>query len=68
MTDAEKLRGFADYVLAFGENAVILNMTFALRRIADLLDAVPPETLAALKDGTWKAAPVEPTTGMTATP
>ena len=68
MTDAEKLRGLADYVLALGENSITLGMAFDLRRIADLLDAVPPETLAALKDGTWKAAPVEPTTGMTATP
>ena len=35
-----------------------------LNSIADLLDAVPPETLRALQAGTWKAVPVEPTTGM----
>ena len=37
-----------------------------LNRIADLLDAVPPETLAALKAGTWRAVPVEPTEEMVA--
>ena len=64
MTDAEKLRGLADYVLALGENSITLGMAFDLRRIADLLDAVPPETLRALQAGTWRAVPVEPTTGM----
>ena len=36
----------------------------AILRAADLLDAIPPETLAALKAGTWQAVPVEPTEAM----
>ena len=54
MTDAEKLRRVAKFL----DDTVVQD---DLRRIADLLDAVPPETLAALKAGTWRVMPVEPT-------
>ena len=57
MTDAEKLR-------SIGRNYVGYDFAKVLFRIADLLDAVPPETLEALKAGTWKAVPMEPTYGM----
>ena len=67
MTDAEKLRALAkwhdlqdDKIGYFGEREVQAD----LLRIADLLDAVPPETLAALRDGTWQAVPKEPTERM----
>ena len=53
MTDAEKLRIIArDYTVPWINE---------LLRVADLLEAVPPEVLKALKNGTWKAVPVEPT-------
>ena len=54
MTDAEKLR-------SIGRDYVGYDFAKVLFRIADLLDAVPPETLAAIRAGTWKAVPVEPT-------
>ncbi len=57
MTDAEKLR----------EIATCLEMVAhkeTCEEIADLLEVIPPETLAALKAGTWKAVPVEPTEKM----
>ena len=61
MTDAEKLRELAnDLALELGTNNTSL-----LRRIADLLDAVPPETLAAIAAKRWKAVPVEPTEAQT---
>ena len=62
MNDPEKLRELARFIFArLGENTITLGMVFDLRRIADLLDAVPPEVLKALAKGTWKAVPVEPT-------
>ena len=69
MTDAEKLRRIAtglrgrDPSLFPGDDPLMLEESDAvsLRRIAGLLDAVPPETLEAIRDGTWKAVPVEPT-------
>ena len=66
MTDAEKLRELADW---FEKPDDEINITWQeapdiLRRIADLLDAVPPETLVALKAGTWKAVPVKRTDEM----
>ena len=33
-------------------------VNWTLNRIADLLDAVPPEVLKALADKTWRAVPV----------
>ena len=57
MTDAEKLRDISTYI-------ALTEYRDAILRAADLLDAVPPETLAALKGGTWKAVPVEPTEEM----
>ena len=50
MTDAEKLRKIAEW-LGFGvphASTGTLEVFIFLRRIADLLDAVPPETLCAL--------------------
>ena len=65
MTDADKLKVLAGYILsALGENTITLDIASDLRRIADLLEAVPPEVLKALKAGTWKAVPVEPTSKM----
>ena len=68
MTDAEKLREISRSMQAGDDicrpaqaqeyrDSQADNIK-ALCRIADLLDAVPPETLAALKAGTWKAVPV----------
>ena len=56
MTDADKLRMVAD-----GLPDYCSVEKFHLRRIAERLDAVPSETLTAIKAGTWKATPVEPT-------
>ena len=68
MTDAEKLRHLAEWFGVLGPETydpdVREEVQADLRRIADLLDAVPPETLAAIKAGTWKAVPVEPTRAM----
>ena len=65
MTDAEKLRRLArelDEVNADQrgiESAPIYpGDPELLFRIADLLDAVPPETLEAIKNGRWKAVPL----------
>ena len=62
MTDAEKLRAIAQGIFHGAElphgDVIFLN------RMSDLLDAVPPETLRALKAGTWKAVPAEPTQEM----
>ena len=64
MTDADKLRLLArwhdekDNMRGYlGAREVQADLC----RIADLLEAVPPETLKALADKTWKAVPVEPT-------
>ena len=57
MTDAEKLR-------EIGRNYVGYDFSKDLFRIASLLDAVPPETLVALKAGTWRAVPMKPTAKM----
>ena len=59
MTDVDKLRELAKIFnprLYYNEEDGVF-----LYRIADLLDSIPPETLAALKAGTWKAVPVEST-------
>lgn len=61
MTDAEKLREVADYIEKYPTTG---RLSPDLRRIASLLDAVPPETLAAIAAGTWRAVPVEPTEKM----
>jgi hypothetical protein len=58
MTDAEKLREIAE---AHAEGLAvpeIIAWIDDLRRIADLLDSVPPEVLKALANKTWKAVPV----------
>ena len=55
MTDAEKLRELAKIFnprLYYNRGDGIF-----LRRIADLLDAIPPETIAALKAGMKTAMP-----------
>ena len=62
MTDADKLRALAHW---FENPDDEINLTWQeapviLRRIADLLDAVPPETLEAIKAGTWRAIPKVP--------
>ena len=62
MTNAEKLRTLANWLQCFHDpNAGDSGL---LRRIAGLLDAVPPETLEAIKTGAWRAVPVEPTKAM----
>ena len=58
MRDQKKLREVAKLMEQDGYNDTLPNF---LRRIASLLDAVPPETLTGLKAGTWRAVPVEPT-------
>ena len=64
MTDAERLRELANNFDRGYPSSTPWNCAAHLRRIADLLDAVPPETLKALGTGTWKAVPVEPTKEM----
>ena len=61
MTDAEKLREIA---IVLDQDGFHHRRAKELRRIADLLDSIPPETLKALADKTWKAVPVEPTEDM----
>ena len=66
MTDADKLRRIG---LALRDKEALLfeNAPLYIKQLeccADLLDAVPPETLKAIKAGTWKAVPVEPTNTM----
>ena len=51
MTDAEKLRELAGYFDGGCPSSTPWNCAAHLRRIADLLDAVPPETLRALGAG-----------------
>ena len=64
MTDAEKLRAIAESLDYTGALYAQVEAADVLRHIADLLDAIPPETLGALKAGAWKAVPVEPTKAM----
>lgn len=67
MTDAERLRDLAQKLKRLGDKYGEWGeqkFPALLHRIADLLDAVPPETLAAIKAGTWKAVPVVPTAEM----
>ena len=68
MTDAERVRRLAqelDEVNADQRGVecapIYPGDPELLLSIASLLDAIPPETLAAIKEGTWKAVPVEPT-------
>ena len=64
MTDAEKLRLLARWHDEKDNMRGYLGAREVqddLRRIADLLEAVPPEVLKALAYKTWKAVPVEPT-------
>ena len=61
MTDANYLRETASLLQTDGFH---YGVAVELRRIASMLDAVPPETLVALKAGTWVAVPVEPTDKM----
>lgn len=60
MIDAEILRTIADRreagTAAFAQ--WMFNTRGDLYRIASLLDSVPPETLKALAEKTWKAVPV----------
>ena len=62
MTDAERLRKIARSTSCWA--GMGLRDVEFLHRIADLLEAVPPEVLEAIKKGTWKAMPVEPTEKM----
>ena len=70
MTDADWLRERANTMERISEGASeitkpeIMEFICTIRRIASLLDAVPPEVLRALADKTWKAVPVEPTDEM----
>lgn len=59
MTDAEKLRELArQYVQNIGlRTPELVAWRDDLNRIADLLDAVPPEALKALADGTHIVIP-----------
>lgn len=58
MTDTEKLRSLADSHEAMSGGAPeITAWVNDLRRIAGLLDAVPPETLAAIKAGAAVVVP-----------
>ena len=58
MTDAEKLRLIANGFINSANQAIFIEQedatlsTNLLIKVADFLDAVPPETLAALKAGT----------------
>ena len=61
MTDADKLREIAEFV---DDEMFNSHDGDNLRRIADLLDAIPTETLAALKAGSWRAIPKKPTNAM----
>ena len=66
MTDADKLRRIG---LALRDKEALLfeNAPLYIKQLeccADLLDAVPPETLRALKEGTWVAVPKKPTVSM----
>lgn len=63
MTDAEKLRLIAKWFENPDDEIDITwqEASILLGRIANLLDTVPPETIKALADKTWKAVPVEPT-------
>lgn len=58
MTDTERLRELSSCLRS---DLVQVSDPAFMRRIADLLEAVPPEVLKALGDGTWQAVPVEPT-------
>ena len=58
MTDADKLRELAGYFDRGCPSSTPWNCAAHLRRIAFLLDAVPPETLRALKAGTMVAIPI----------
>ena len=66
-TDAEKLRLIATGFINSANQTIFVEQEDAtlsanlLIKVADFLDAVPPETLAAIRAGTWKAVPVEPT-------
>ena len=67
MTNAEKLRALIpDWIRDshLSDDQTVVDTANFLFHIASLLDAVPPETLAALKAGTWKAVPVELTEKM----
>ena len=70
MTDAEKLRMAANTIKDiyprhyFADGSLSSALISELYRIADLLDAFPPETLAAIKAGTMVAVPKEPTDKM----
>ena len=63
MTDADKLREIAKIVQLKGFQYLSPE---EILWFASMLDAVPPETLRALKAGTWKAVPREPTERMVA--
>ena len=56
VTDADKLRNLA---INLGDLPAWAETVFDLRRIADLLDAVPPETIRALGEGTMVAVSKE---------
>lgn len=60
MTDAEKLRELADLYEHGYPVIEIIEWQADLRRIASLLDAVPPETLIALKDNKVRVMPPDP--------
>ena len=72
MTDAEKLRRALDVLEALvlrahagtDDDIAWREASEDIERIASLLDAVPPETLRALKEGTWVAVPKKPTVSM----
>ena len=65
MTDADRLRDIASQLRgAFASQEVRRYWADDLLRIAALLDAVPPETLEAIKAGTWKVVPIAPTRKM----
>ena len=67
MTNAEKLRALIpDWIRDshLSDDQTVVDTANFLFHIASLLDAVPPETLASIKDRRWKAVPVEPTKGM----
>lgn len=63
MTDQEKLREYITLYEGFPAQEM-QDWLKTLRRIASLLDAVPPETLEALKAGTWVAVPKKPSLEM----
>ena len=59
MTDQEKLREYITLYEGFPAQEM-QDWLKTLRRIASLLDAVPPETLDAIKDGTFVVMPKVP--------